>query len=200
MNYKFISIDFQNDFTTEKGICYLPRPSVFFVEKLLVPYLKQENIKISEIISDYRQPRPGDRGDSCHPGEWGYESQIPNEVKHDDIWIKCMNSPIWIRENIGDKSKDPGLPYQAPEEFDNWLIKNIGQPNDDLEVILFGLTVDCCVLCTAQQLSWRGYKVRILDKATDTYSGKQKEKEYILNNPPLNNWASKISWEEIKNG
>jgi len=200
MNYKFISIDFQNDFTTEKGICYLPRPSVNFVKETLIPYFIRKNIKINEIISDYRQPRPGDRGDCCHPGEWGYKSQIPSDVRNEEEWIKCMNSPIWIRENIGDKSKDPGLPYQAPEEFNNWLIKNIGQPKDDLEVILFGLTVDCCVLCTAQELSWRGYNVRILDKATDTYSGKQDEKEYLLNTSPLTNWASKISWEEVKNG
>ena len=28
-----------------------------------------------------------------------------------------MNSPIWVRDNIGDPTKQPGLPYQAPKKF-----------------------------------------------------------------------------------
>ena len=65
-------------------------------------------------------------------------------------------------------------------------------------IVLFGLTVDCCVLCTAQELNFRGYNVYILEEATDTYSGSLEEKEIVLNNPPLTNWAEKISWEEVK--
>ena len=62
------------------------------------------------------------------------------------------------------------------------------------EVILFGLTIDCCVLSTAQELNWRGYKVHILEDAVDTYSGKQKEKKMILKNVPLSNWADAIKF------
>jgi nicotinamidase-related amidase len=195
---KIIFMDFQKDFTAKGGVCYEKRGSVDFVKNVLVPYLRKHNIKIAEIISDYRQPRPGDKGDLCHPGEWGYESEIPKDVKLDNIWIKCMNSPIWIKKNIGISGKKPGLPYQTPELFNKWLEKVVGKPNDFNEVILIGLTADCCILSLAQELNWHGYKVKILEEATDTYSGNQQEKKQILNNPPLKNWAEPISWEEFK--
>lgn len=67
-----------------------------------------------------------------------------------------------------------------------------------MTVMLIGLTVDCCVLCTAQELSFRGYTVKILEEATDSYSGDFQEKMDILDNKPLKNWAERISWEELK--
>ena len=72
MKTKIVSIDFQKDFTAEGGRCYKPRPAVDFVKNILAPYLAEKKIRIAEIISDYRQPRPCDRGDCCRPGEWGY--------------------------------------------------------------------------------------------------------------------------------
>lgn len=111
MRYRFVCVDFQNDFTEKGGLAYMPRDSVDFIKNILVPQFRDKGIKISEIISDYRQPRPGDRGDCCRPGEWGYRSQIPEDLKDEEVWIKCMNSPIWIRENIGIEDKEPGLPY-----------------------------------------------------------------------------------------
>lgn len=195
---KFISVDFQNDFTARRGLCFEKRLSVNFVKETLVPWFRKNEIKTHEIISDYRQPRPGDSGDFCKPGEWGYESEIPSDVKESDIWIKCMNSPIWVRENIGNENKSPGLPYQDPKAFTSWLKKNIGTSKNVDEVIIFGLTVDCCVLSTAQELAWRGYKVRILAEAVDTYSGDEDEKSHLLLNPPLTNWAESISWKKLK--
>lgn len=193
---KIISVDFQKDFTAKGGICYKQRNSVDFIKNTLVPFLRRDNIKIAEIISDYRQPRPGDRGNLCHPGEWGYESEIPKDVKLKNSWIKCMNSPIWIRKNIGISDKKPGLPYQDPVKFNKWLLKTVGK-SGEVQVILIGLTIDCCVLCTAQELNWRGYKIKILEEAVDSYSGNLNEKEQILNNPPLINWAKIISWEKL---
>ena len=198
MTIKIISVDFQKDFSSKEGICYKPRQSVKFVKDTLVPYLREHNIKIAEIISDYRQPRPGDTGDCCHPGELGYESEIPEDVKLKDVWIKCMNSPVWTRKNIGLANKKPGLPFQDTNAFDKWLNKNVGKPKDLDEVVLIGLTSDCCVLCTAQELSWRGYNVKILEEAVDNYSGNPQEKTQILYNPPLTNWAKAISWKTLK--
>ena len=196
MKIKIISIDFQKDFTAEGGICYKPRQSVDFVKNTLVPYLENKNLKIAEIISDYRQPRPGDRGDCCHPGEYGYESEISESAKENNVWIKCMNSPIWVRDNIGDPTKQPGIPYQDPKKFSEWIEKVIGKP-EDTEVVLVGLTLDCCVLCTAQELNFRGYKVKILKEAVDAYSGEQSEKESLCKTP-VENWADVISWEEFQ--
>ena len=196
MKTKIISIDFQKDFASPDGICYRPRESVNFVKTTLIPYLLEKNIKIAEIISDYRQPRLGDRGDCCKPGDKGYESEIPDEVKDDNVWIKCMNSPIWVRDNIGDKDKTPGLPHQDPEAFDTWLVEVVGDPKDT-QIILIGLTLDCCVLCAAQELDFRGYTVKILKEAVDTYFGDQDEKEDICD-VLVRNWADVISWEEVK--
>ena len=80
MNYQFLAVDLQNDFASEGGKHYKIRPSINFDKDVLFPFLKQKNIKISEIISDYRQPRPGDRDHSCVPSTWGYESIVPKEL------------------------------------------------------------------------------------------------------------------------
>lgn len=198
MEYQnFISIDLQRDFTDSDGKAYLPRPSVDFVKNTLIPYFERDNLKTAEIISDYRQPRPGDSGNCCWPGTKGYQSIIPDSIRMFPQWIKCMNSPIWVRDNIGEQNKQPGIPYQDGDLFQKWLDKSIGPMNSEIEVILFGLTSDCCVLSTAQELDWRGYKVLILKEAVDNYSGDQDEKELVLNNPPLTNWAQIVSWNDI---
>lgn len=195
---KLISIDFQKEFAATTGKHYRYRPCVSFILETLVPHLRYNNVKIAEIISDYRQPRPGDPDDSTRPGQDGYRSMIADYVKHGNVWIKCMNSPIWVRDNIGNPSKKPGLPYEDPEGFTKWLNSNVGKRDEVESVVLFGLTIDCCVFSTAQELRWRGYKVEVLREAVDTFSGDQKLKELILGNPPLLNWASVVSWSELK--
>ena len=197
-NTKIISVDFQKEFSAKGGKHYKPHPNVDFIKKILVPFLRKNNIKIAEIVSDYRQPRPGDLDDSTRPGEEGYVSEIPEDVKLKNVWIKCMNSPIWTRENIGDPNKKPGLPYQDPEAFTKWLNSTIGKPEEVDEVVLVGLTIDCCVFCTAQELKWSGYNVKILQEAVDVYSGNPQETKMILSNPPLLNWAKVISWDKLK--
>src|SRR3989338_9527636 len=127
MNIKIISVDLQKDFSAEGGKHYKPRPAVGFIKNTLVPYLAEKNIKIAEIVSDYRLPRPADRDDSCNPGTWGYKSEIPDSIKEKPVWVKCMNSPIWIRENIGDSTKQPGLPYQEPKKFSERIDRVIGK-------------------------------------------------------------------------
>lgn len=196
---KFVSVDFQKDFSRPGGKFYRPpRSSVNFLNETLVPFLRRNKIKVAEIVSDYRQPRPGDSGDCCYPGEWGYESEIPEDVKAKPVWVKCMNSPIWVREHGGVANRKPGLPKQAPASFDRWLASTIGRPAKTDMVILLGLTLDCCVLCTAQELGWRGYNVYILKEATDVSRGGERNKKKILNSIPLTNWAESISWNELK--
>lgn len=197
-NIKIISIDLQKEFCAKGGKHYKPHPNVNFIKKTLVPFLRKNSIKIAEIVSDYRPPRHGDRDDSTRPGEEGYISEIPDDVKLKNVWIKCMNSPIWTRKNIGNPNKKPGLPYQDPNAFTKWLDSTIGKPKEVDEIVLIGLTIDCCVLCTAQELTWRGYNVKVLQEAVDVYSGNQEKTKMILNNPPLKFWAKVISWNELK--
>tara|TARA_Y100000310_G_C20586304_1_gene765569 strand:- start:657 stop:1268 length:612 start_codon:yes stop_codon:yes gene_type:complete len=199
---ELICVDFQREYTRENGKEYKLRPSVEFVNSTLIPFLRDKKIKVSEIISDYRQPRPGDTGDLCHPGSAGYESDLPGDVKDSYSWVKCMNSPIWVRDNTGmptDADREPGLPYQDPEAFDSWLRMTIGLPYRLDFVVLFGLTLDCCVLCTAQELKFRGYDVRILFEGTDVYSGNQLKKHELAFHQPLSNWADIVTWKDLKN-
>lgn len=195
---KIISVDLQKDFSDLEGKHFKSRQCVEFIKNNFITFLREKNIKIFEIISDYRLPRPKSKRDSCQPGEWGYESIIPEDVKDEKIWIKCMNSPEWVRDGIGDKNMDPGLPYPDTQKYTDWLNETIGKPEEDKIIVLIGLTLDCCVLSTAQTLNFRDYNVYILSEATDVYSGDSKEKEYLLNHVPIKNWASVITFEELK--
>lgn len=171
MKYEFIAVDVQNEFVSKGGKFYSSKPSIIFLKKVLFPFLKEKNIKINEIISDYRQPRPGDDGDGCYPGTWGYQSLIHNELKK-SIWVKSMNSPIWVR-------------------------KNIGSPEKTIPVI-FGLTIDCCVLSVVQEFRWRGYKPIVIKEAVDHASGKEQDKNAVLNKTAIKWWARTMEWNEFK--
>ncbi len=195
-NYKFVVVDFQKDFSSQEWKAYRPRSSIDFVKKTLVPFFRKNTIKVAEIISDYRAPRSWSTR-ICNPWDEGFESEIPNDIKLDDVRIKAMNSPLWTRENAGIAHEDPGIPFQDAPWFTAWLENSIGQPEDDNKIVLFWLTLDCCVLSTAQELSWRGYNVYILEDWVDTYSGDEKEKTRILNHVPLKNRSKIISFEEL---
>lgn len=198
MKTVFICIDFQKEFTRPEGKWFNPGESIGFVKNTLAPYLREKNIKVVEIISDYRQPRPGDSGDGCYPGTVGYESDLPEDLRKEEQWIKSKNSPIWVREGRGDGKAVPGIPYQDADGFGKWLEKYVGDPKDT-QVILFGLTLDCCVFATAQELDWRAYKVFILREATDTSHADMDQKSFILSDiSNLKNWAKVISFEELK--
>jgi nicotinamidase-related amidase len=196
--FTIISVDFQKEFASPEGKWFNPGKSVDFIKETIVPFCREHDWKIFEIISDYRQPRPGDAGDGCYPGTSGYESEIPRDVKAGITWIKCMNSPIWVRENIGNGHLPPGLPYQAPERFTRWVQDTVGSPERLDFVALIGLTIDWCVFCAAQELRWRGYEVKIVEEGTDAVDGDEAYKKQILTRSPLLNWASVITWEELK--
>jgi len=190
-------VDFQRDFTEPGGAAFAPRPSVKFVQNVVVPFFREKGIKAAEIVSDYRQPRPGDKRDICRPGERGFESGIPDDVRLAEVWIKSQNSPAWTRENAGNPDKSPGPPYPDPQGFTDWLKHTIGVPAETGMVVLSGLTLDRCVLCTAQELTFRGYNVGILREATDPASGDPSEREWLLTHPPVLYWARAVSWSRI---
>lgn len=196
MKYEFIAVDLQNDFTTEGGKWYTPKPSIKFIKDKLFPFLREKGIKVNEIISDYRKPRIGHRGHGCYPGTFGYESILPEDLRKSQ-WIKAMNSPVWVRDNIGQVDKEPGVPYQDPEKFSKWIAENIGEL-DDVTPVLFGLTVDCCVLSVAQEFCWRGMRPIIIIEATDHSSGREEDKIAVLEKSALRWWSTPMHWEEFK--
>ncbi len=206
MKYSIISIDYQYDFCKPKGRWYKRRPCHAFIENEFIPFLIENDIKIAEIISDYRLPRPNETESYCVPGSFGYQSAIDPSVKMNNIWIKAMNSPEWVRENGGDPSKPAGVPYQDPAAFSKWLLSTIGTPEQAGEVILIGLTLDCCVLCTAQQLYFRDYKVKVLKEATDVSTPDKVGKllppdvdcKDVLFSTSHGMWAKPITWKKLE--
>jgi len=194
---RLLAVDLQRDFTRPGGACYVPRSSVGFVTGVLFPFMRDEGLLAAEIVSDYRQPRPGDERDCCKPGEDGYTSELPASLRKGVQWVKCMNSPLWTREGIGDENAEPGLPYQDPGRFDAWLLDHVGPP-DEARVVVFGLNADACVLCAVQELAFRGYEVYVLDEGTDVASGDQREKEDFLGGAPFTHWGKRVRWGESK--
>ena len=195
MRYEFIAVDIQNEFATEGGKFYTPKPSVEFLKSTMFPYLRERGIQVNDIISDYRQPRPGDSGDGCAPGTWGYESLIPDDLRK-SLWIKAMNSPIWIREHGGDGSKVPGKPYPDSAAFGKWVEENIGAP-ETTRPVLFGLTIDCCVLSAVQEFRWRGFSPVVIREAVDHASGKEDDKDIVLEKTALSWWSEAVDWKQF---
>jgi hypothetical protein len=197
LNYPFrlLAVDLQFDFTRKEGKHFNPkRKSPEFVRRTLLPFIKRNQIPVAEIISDYRQPRPGDLDSSCIPGTLGYASELSPEVAG-PRWIKCMNSPLFTRDGVGAFNVEPGLPRIDAPGFMRWIDEVIGKPDPKKPIILFGLTLDCCVLCTAQILRMLGYEVQILSEGTDTYRGGPKARAYY---EVVSNWATLISFREFK--
>ncbi|SEN97557.1 cysteine hydrolase family protein [Paenibacillus sp. OV219] len=198
MSVIFLSIDLQNDFATEGGAHYSPRPCVPFIRDTLFPFVRERGYKVVEIISDYRDTEP-DKGTSvCIPGTWGYESLVPTDIKHQSVWVKSEPSPVWIREGAGEVSDLPGIPYPSPNGFDRWLSETIGPPSSEHEIVLIGLVFEICVLSTLQELHHRGYRAKVLFEAVDTYTGNADQKKGLFETLfPF--WGSPLYWDEWVN-
>jgi nicotinamidase-related amidase len=195
---EWISIDFQKDFTNREGLWFVKGQSPDFVKNTLFPLFRHHNIKLSEIISDYRIPRNGKDGAGCIPGHVGFESEVPIDLKKGSSWVKCMHSPIWTRENAGIADATPGKPYQDPLAFDEWLHNQIGEPTSDLWVILIGETLEVCVSSVAQELNSRGYCVKILKEGSDPMNERLKDKEWLVTQSSILLYASIISFEAVR--
>jgi len=199
-NIKFLGVDRQNYFVHKSCDQYNGGPSIKFVKNQLVPFLKHHRLKTSEIISDYRQPRHMGTYHACIPGEFDYQSDLPDDIKTGNPWIKCTNSPIWVRDNIGIPNSKAGLPYQDPEGFTKWLVKEFGKPGPNNTIIVFGLTLDCCILALVQELYWRGYYTKVLVEGTDVMPGPDqgKLKKQIISGGIYKAWMKFIEFKELK--
>jgi nicotinamidase-related amidase len=192
--YAFVSVDLQNDFASVGGRLYSPKPSLTFLRATLFPYVEGTGHLICEIVSDYRLPRPGYTRGCCEPGDWGYESIVPAALAGPRL-IKAMNSPVWTRRDVGDPQGNPGLPYPDPARLGAWLEDTLGAPGQVVPVV-FGLTIDCCVLCVAQELFWHGYEPVVLREGVDAPSGRPEDRDVILATT-VQNWAKVLEWRDL---
>ena len=192
-----LSIDLQNEFCREGGALYRPRPCVPFIRDTFLPFVRARGYTIAEIISDYRVTAPGTDTPTCVPGQWGYQSIIPTDLKHQCVWVKAEPSPAWTRAGAGQAEYLPGVPYPAPDAFGAWLSATIGPPTVHQEIILVGLMLEICVLGTLQELKYRGYRAKVLFEGVDTYSGEHEQK-HLLFSILFPFWGQAISWQELQ--
>jgi nicotinamidase-related amidase len=196
MSVIFLSVDLQNDFSTEGGAHYCPRHCVQFIRGTLLPFVRERGYTVAEIISDYRVIDPAKGTSVCIPGMWGYESLIPTDIKHPSVWVKSEPSPTWIREGAGNADCPPGVSYPSPNGFSRWLSETIGPPSPEREIVLIGLVLEVCVLSTLQELHHRGYRIKVLFEGVDTYSGNVEQKR-ILFETFFPFWGEPIYWNEL---
>lgn len=197
MSVVFLSIDLQNDFATAGGAHYSRRPCVQFIRDTVFPFVRERGCTIVEIISDYRASEPGKDTSVCVPGMWGYESLIPDDIKHPSTWVKSEPSPMWIREGAGKANDLPGIPYPSPNGFGKWLSETIGPPASGQDIVLIGLVLEICVLSTLQELHHRGYRAKVLFEGVDTYSGNLEQKK-VLFETLFPFWGTPIYWDELE--
>ena len=197
MTPQFLSVDLQNEFCIEGGALYRPRPCVPFISDTFLPFVRTRGYTIAEIISDYRVTWPGTDTPTCVPGQWGYQSIIPTDLKHPRVWVKAEPSPAWTRAGAGQAEHLPGVAYPAPDAFSAWLTATIGPPRVDQDIILFGLMLEICVLSTLQELKYRGYRVKVLVEGVDTYAGMVDQK-HLLFATLFPFWGQAISWREMQ--
>lgn len=194
-NLCFLSVDYQYDFAGENGVAKVEGDSPHFIASELVPFLRNHGIGVHEIVSDYRLPRGKSRNESCVPGTTGYRSLLPDDLRIGDAYIKCMHNPTWVRKNIGVPNAELGKEYQDPELFNQWIEHHF--PDKSNPIVIFGETMECCLLSVAQELYFRGYNVFILYEATDPMKERQALKDIIATNSTLSIYAKTIHFSEL---
>jgi nicotinamidase-related amidase len=193
---KILAVDLQHEFTTEGGALYQPRPCVPFLQETFLPVAEKRGAKIAEIISDYRATPPAAGASACVPGQWGYQSIIPAALKQQPVWVKAETSPSWIRSGGGQADAVPGLPYPAPQRFGEWLAAMLGPPTQTEPILVIGLMLEICVLCTLQELHWRGYQAKVLLEGVDTFTGDAEQKRQLCATLfPF--WGQVLEWQEL---
>jgi nicotinamidase-related amidase len=193
---RLLSVDFQHDFVSPGGVHYRGQPCVEFVTGTVVPFARAHGVGLAEIVSDYRSPG-GEDADAatCVPGQWGYESAIPVDVKPVAPWVKASIAPTWVRDGGGRADTVPGPVRSDPTGFASWLDVAIGPPDRSEPVVIMGLVLEVCVLATLIEIRLRGYPAVVLIEGVDTYDGDQNRKLEFLDTL-AGFWGSPVTWTD----
>lgn len=191
-----VSVDFQNDFVSEGGVHFNQQPCINFVSRTVVPYARERGIPIAEIVSDYRTPG-GDAADAtCVPGQWGFESAIPSDLKPTAPWVKASIAPTWVRDGGRQAGVIPGAPYADPAGFAHWLETAIGPPSRSGPVVLIGLMLEVCVPASLIEVHMRGYPTSVLIEGVDTADGDARRKGEFLTTLE-GYWGKPTGWQQF---
>lgn len=192
-NYRFLAVDVQNEFMHPDGCWFNRGTSPYFIQSTLLPYLQEKKCPIVEIISDYGAPRPGHSTNGCIPGTFGYLSVIPSFQHHGSYWVKSMHNPIWIRNPLSTYK----TPVPCPDLFTHWLEESVGSPEETI-VILFGLTMEVCVMNVCQELYFRGYESKLIIEGTDPMNERLQYKGLIAQFSSLGMYTEVTTFDQIK--
>ena len=192
---RLISVDFQHDFVSPGGVHYRGQSCVGFVTGTVVPFARAHGIEVAEIISDYRSPGGDDADATCVPGQWGYESAIPADVKPNPPWVKASIAPTWVRDGGGRADAIPGPARSDPTGFATWLDAAIGPPDRGGPVVIMGLVLEVCVLATLIEVRLRGYPAVVLIEGVDTYEGDRRRKLEFLDTL-AGFWGQPVTWSQ----
>jgi nicotinamidase-related amidase len=192
---RLISVDFQHDFVSPGGVHYRGQPCVGFVTDTVVPFARAHGIAVAEIVSDYRSPGGDDADATCVPGQWGYESAIPADLKPVTPWVKASIAPTWVRDGGGRADAVPGPARSDPAGFATWLDAAIGPPDRGGPVVIMGLVLEVCVLASLIEIRLRGYPAVVLIEGVDTYDGDRRRKLEFLDTL-AGFWGRPVTWTE----
>ena len=193
---RLISVDMQNDFASSGGSHYGGQPCTEFVTHTALPFLHTHGLPVAEIVSDYRTTGGSPEDETCAPGQWGYESTSPSDMRRAEPWVKASISPTWVRDGGGDASAVPGHPRSDPTGFTNWLRTAIGPPDSETPVVLVGLLLEVCVLASLIEIKLRGHPVAVLVEGVDAADGDQQRKRELLDTL-TGFWGAPISWSQF---
>ncbi|GAB3401658.1 cysteine hydrolase family protein [Flindersiella endophytica] len=192
---RLVSVDLQNDFVAPGGVHFKGQPCVEFIARTVVPHIRERGIAVAEVVSDYRSSAGDADRETCAPGQWGYESAIPADVKPVAPWVKAHIAPTWVRDGGGRPDTAPGPARQDPAAFDEWLGRALGPPDTGGPVVVIGLVLEVCVLATLIELRLRGYPAAVLLEGVDTYDGDQRRKREFLDTL-AGFWGEPVTWAQ----
>ncbi len=182
---RLLSVDLQNEFARPGGRLFRPRDCVNFLTDVVFPAAQSRQWPLYEIVSDYRDPAKPPEEWSCVPGSWAGTSLVPRDLLAGEPWVKATPSPAWTHPGDADSAG-----------FSDWLTSTVGSPGPDCEVVVVGLMLEVCVLSTLQELTYRGYRPKILFEGVDTGSGDIEQKK-LLFDALFPFWATPIHWNEL---
>ncbi|MEQ7011065.1 hypothetical protein ABN028_33290 [Actinopolymorpha sp. B17G11] len=192
---RLISVDFQHDFASPGGVHYGGQSCVEFVTDTVVPFARTHGVAVAEIVSDYRSPGGDDADATCVPGQWGYVSVIPADVKPAAPWVKGSIAPTWVRDGGGRAAAVPGPARPDPAGFAAWLDSAIGPPDPSEPVVIMGLVLEVCVLASLIEIRLRGYPAVVLIEGVDTSDGDQPRKHEFLDTL-AGFWGHPMTWAQ----
>jgi nicotinamidase-related amidase len=193
---RLISVDLQHDFASPGGTHHRGQPCVAFVTGTVVPFAREHSLVVAEIVSDYRSSGGNDADTTCVPGQWGFESVIPADLKPAEPWVKASIAPTWVRDGGGRSDAVPGPARPDPSGFATWLDTAIGPPDSSGPVVIMGLVLEVCVLATLIDIRLRGYSAAVLVEGVDTSDGDQQRKREFLDTL-AGFWGQPMTWPDL---